>query len=106
MPNLNIVSINSWDWLNLNSNSSINYYIEAININEKSLSHPNAGWHTFNTLDFILGDVNEDNIINIQDIVIVVNLILSNEYNFLADLNDDQSLDILDIVQMINIILN
>ena len=90
----------------LNSNSSINYYIEAINSTGKSLSHPNAGWHAFNTQDFILGDVNEDNIINIQDIVIVVNLVLSNEYNFLADLNADQSIDVLDIVQLVNLILN
>ena len=90
----------------LNSNSSIDYYIEAINLNGKTSLHPNAGWHTFSTLNFTLGDINDDNVVNIQDIVIVVNLVLSNEYNFLADLNSDQNIDVLDIVQIINVILN
>ena len=90
----------------LNSNSSIDYYIEAINSNGEVSSHPNAGWHTFSTLNFTLGDINDDNVINIQDIVIVVNLVLSSEYDFLADLNLDQSIDVLDVVQIISLILN
>ena len=69
-------------------------------------SHPNGGWHTFNTLEFILGDVNGDNSINIQDIVLVINLILTSEYNALADLNSDSTIDILDVVLTVNIILN
>ena len=69
-------------------------------------SHPNVGWHTFNTLEFILGDVNGDNSINIQDIVLVINLILTSEYNDLADLNSDSTIDILDVVLTVNIILN
>ena len=47
-----------------------------------------------------------DGIINILDVVQVVNLILSNEYNSSADLNSDTTVDILDIVQLVNIILN
>tara|TARA_B100001094_G_scaffold123499_1_gene119237 strand:- start:1119 stop:2687 length:1569 start_codon:yes stop_codon:yes gene_type:complete len=90
----------------LNSNSSVNYYIQATNLNGKYSSHPNAGWHVFNTLDLILGDLNYDNAINIQDIVLVVNLVLIDEYNYLADLNLDQVIDVLDLVQIINIILN
>ena len=70
------------------------------------VSHPMAGWHIFNTLEFSLGDINGDNSINIQDIVLVVNLVLSSEYNNLADLNSDSTVDILDIVQLVNIILN
>jgi hypothetical protein len=52
------------------------------------------------------GDINGDSEINIQDIIITVNLVLSNEYNSLADLNSDSTVDILDIVQLVNIILN
>jgi len=52
------------------------------------------------------GDINEDTLVNIQDIIIAINLILSNEYNSLADVNNDGSIDILDIVQLVNIILN
>jgi len=91
---------------NLNSNSLIKYFIKVTNLEGNTASHPNAGWHTFNTLDFMLGDINGDNSINIQDIVLVVNLVLSNEYNNLADLNLDETINVLDIVQLVNIILN
>jgi len=90
----------------LNSNSLIEYFISATNLEGNTASHPNAGWHTFNTLEFMLGDINGDNSINIQDIVLAVNLVLSNEYNNLADLNLDEAIDVLDIVQLVNIILN
>ena len=57
--------------------------------------------------DFIIiGDINSDQIINIQDIVLVVNLIMNSEYLDLADLNSDSTIDVLDIVQLLNIILN
>ena len=55
----------------LNSNSLIEYFITASNFEGNTASHPNAGWHTFNTLEFILGDINGDDSINIQDIVSV-----------------------------------
>ena len=54
----------------------------------------------------ITGDMNSDDVINIQDIILVVNLVLINEYDYLADLNSDNSVDVLDIVQLVNIILN
>jgi hypothetical protein len=57
------------------------------------------------SVEYELGDVNQDGIINIQDIVIVVQLSLSGEYNPNADLNEDGGINILDIVQIINIIL-
>ena len=52
------------------------------------------------------GDVNSDSNINIQDIVLVINLILNSEYDYLADLNLDNIVDVLDIVQLVNLILN
>jgi hypothetical protein len=54
----------------------------------------------------MLGDVNSDGIINVLDVVMIVNIVLSNGYNELADLNDDSIINVLDIVQVINIILN
>jgi len=90
----------------LNSNSLIEYFITATNLEGNTVSHPNAGWHTFNTMEFTLGDVNGDNSINIQDVVLAVNLILSGEYNNLADLNLDEAIDVLDIIQLVNIILD
>ena len=54
----------------------------------------------------IIGDVNGDSVINIQDIVLAVNLVMIGEYNISADLNSDDVTNILDIVQIVNIILN
>ena len=55
---------------------------------------------------FIVGDVNNDDYIDILDIVVTVNFVLNNEYNSFADLNSDAVIDILDIVLLVNIILN
>ena len=53
------------------------------------------------------GDINNDGIINVIDIVAIVNLILdeNSEYNPLADLNSDFIMNVIDIVALINIIL-
>ena len=55
-----------------------------------------------------LGDINDDYIINIQDVVIIVNNIVYDvdiNYNA-ADMNDDGNIDILDIIIIINIIFS
>ena len=56
--------------------------------------------------EYQLGDVNQDNTINIQDVIVTVNLVLNNEWNYLVDMNDDHRIDILDIIELVNIILN
>jgi len=56
--------------------------------------------------DNMLGDLNFDEIINIQDIVLLVSMVLSNEYNGLADMNSDEIINIQDIILLINIILS
>ena len=53
----------------------------------------------------ILGDVNNDSIVNVQDIIILVNMILNNQTDSSADLNSDGIVNILDVVQVVNIIL-
>jgi len=52
------------------------------------------------------GDVNQDGSVNILDVVMTVNIVLSDEYDDLADLNNDGAVDILDIVQLVDLILN
>ena len=54
----------------------------------------------------VQGDLNNDGTVNILDIVVVVNLILSGNYDVFADLNSDGMNDILDLVAIVNIILN
>ena len=55
----------------------------------------------------ILGDVNDDGIINIQDVILTVNIILNSlAYNETADLNGDSVVDVLDVINIVNLILN
>ena len=53
----------------------------------------------------MVGDLNNDLTVNIQDIVLMVNLILSNGYDSSADLNSDGLLNVLDVVGLVNLIL-
>ena len=51
------------------------------------------------------GDLNQDELVNILDIVILVNSILSADYSLSADLNQDNLLNVLDVVLLVNIVL-
>jgi len=53
----------------------------------------------------VLGDVNGDFTVNVQDIILTVNLILSGDYSSDADVNSDSAVNVLDIVTISNIIL-
>jgi hypothetical protein len=53
-----------------------------------------------------LGDINDDNLINILDVVLIVNIILGAEdNNVCSDYNQDQITDILDVVSLVSIIM-
>ena len=53
----------------------------------------------------ILGDINEDGSLDILDIVLIINMILSNEYSMVADVNEDGFVNILDVIVMVNILV-
>jgi hypothetical protein len=55
--------------------------------------------------DTLAGDVNGDSLLNVQDIVIIVNMILSGEANSSADYNGDGDVNILDIVAIVQVIV-
>ena len=57
-------------------------------------------------IEYFTGDINQDNIINIQDVIIIINLILSAEFDSLADINNDGIVNVLDIIEIVNIILS
>ena len=53
------------------------------------------------------GDVNNDTILNVLDVVIMVNIVLSKlDYIECAELNNDNIINILDVVQLVNLILS
>ena len=59
----------------------------------------------------IFGDVNSDEIVNIQDIILVINFILGSllpegEQIVLADVNHDHLINIQDILLIIQLIVN
>ena len=68
---------------------------------ENLLSEDCSNWQT--------GDINNDNIINVLDIINLINYILGTifaegcEY-LVSDINSDSNLDILDVVLMVNLI--
>ena len=54
----------------------------------------------------ILGDVNGDTIVNIQDVILLVSSILNGQTDDSGDINVDGTVNILDVIQIVNIILN
>ena len=66
----------------------------------KELAFPVSLGNSFN------GDVNADGVVNILDIVLLGNMVLSDEYDSTADLNNDGLLNVLDIVVLVDTILN
>jgi poly(3-hydroxybutyrate) depolymerase len=53
----------------------------------------------------VMGDLNDDGTLNVQDIIIMINIILGDEYNEAADLSGDGLINILDVIQLVNLIL-
>ena len=75
---------------------------------ESLLQYPNSASEylaNIDCADFLLGDLNGDSLINVQDVILTINLILISDFDSGADINSDGAVDILDIVQLINIIL-
>lgn len=68
-------------------------------------------WYQDISLCTNIGDLNQDFMINIQDVILLLDLILNNndlnyQVIFASDINADNHLDILDIIDLIIIILN
>ena len=85
--------------LNMDSTPDIvvsNWEVEGLRVIHNFLPVNDSG---------IQGDLNGDGMINIQDLIILVNMILDDEYSTIADLNEDGVVNILDIIIYVNIIL-
>ena len=104
---MNYMSDNTYSAVfpNINSNSEIQYFIISTNSMGNTTSHPIAGWHTF-ILDSLYGDISGDNQVNIQDVILLINYILSGIYDDVADFNLDGQLNVLDVIELVNLILD
>ena len=57
--------------------------------------------------NILAGDINNDGLVNIQDVIQIINIILDNvEYDEFADLNEDGLINVQDIIIIVFIILN
>jgi len=58
----------------------------------------------------MIGDLNQDGLINVQDIILTINIIVGtppSDYELCSgDINEDGVIDILDVVLLINLILS
>ena len=59
----------------------------------------------------LLGDLNQDSVLSVLDLILLINIILGNEEPtssqlLIGDLNQDSIINILDIVLMVNLILS
>lgn len=88
----------------LSGEETIIYYINVIDTTGKHVNNPIAGYYTFITSKS--GDLNNDNIVNILDIIMLTKYILDDIYIGNADMNLDNQLNILDVISIINVILN
>ena len=62
---------------------------------------------SFSQCDYDIGDINQDNILDVIDIIATVNIVLNNTESVeSADINGDGEIDILDIISIVNIILS
>ena len=57
-------------------------------------------------IDSLIGDMNEDGILNVIDLVMIVDLILNSEYEENSDMNEDGILNILDVVSLVDLIIS
>ena len=75
-----------------------------VNTNVEDVTIPMALY--VNEDNQLLGDINGDGAVNVQDIVIVVNYILQGLYSDIADMNEDGTLNVQDAIILIGIIIN
>ena len=52
----------------------------------------------------LLGDVNKDEIIDITDVIIIIDMLMDDEYSKIADINEDEIVDVTDPIIGIDII--
>ena len=96
--------------------------LSVIDLKETTTSEQNH-WNTYqgdehrsgvfisNNSNILIGDLNMDSLINVQDLVITINIIIGNiipNSNQLisGDVNNDSTIDVLDVVLLVNTILD
>ena len=88
------------------SNEQLNQYnLESWDSSIASDHHVVVADFVINSENNLEGDINDDGILNILDVVLMANMVFANEYDVTADVNEDGSLDVLDLVTLVNWLL-
>tara|TARA_Y100001970_G_C14228897_1_gene857385 strand:- start:207 stop:2981 length:2775 start_codon:yes stop_codon:yes gene_type:complete len=92
--------------------SSVDFKFESNYVSDWNMHRCNSKRTGFyvSTEDVNLGDINQDLVADILDIVILINFAIGNtepsSYEFyLSDINSDGNIDVLDVVMLVNLIL-
>ena len=90
--------------------NDVDYDVSMINFSIFPVSHQYALKNLYFNVyenDALLGDLNQDGLVNVIDIVVLVNIILGNNQNAeSADINNDGLVNVIDIVVLVSEILN
>jgi len=107
----NLLSNNTF-W-NPSNNGMGNVRVDMLQLNDNdnmivAASHGRGLYYgLFEVNNNNLGDINNDNFIDVLDAVLLINIILdSSNYNEYADINNDSIINVLDVVLLVNIILD
>ena len=91
----------------------MNYvYVGKASFNDNN--QPAYPWSNCSDSEYVDGDLNQDQWVDILDIIVYINVIVFSDYSLIdgtcqieqADINDDENIDIFDIIEVINIIFN
>ena len=93
-----------------NLDNSIEFYTKLLEINptmRRFYEEDYVGYQdTLECVECILGDINNDSLLDVLDIVSMINLILDGEYDECGDVNSDGTINVQDVVIFVNIILS
>ena len=100
-----IMLTNHDNYINIDSFSSGNQML-IFNTNYNDVLSEQINFTININVTNLLGDLNYDGQINVVDVIIVINMILEEQFNSLADINEDEAINIMDVVLLVNLILN
>ena len=102
-------------WINWTASDALRAYINGYDsiernyqIGRSNVSIPPFSINTCMTV--IRGDMNQDNLLNVADIVMLINFILntdlaSDKQEVISDMNSDGIMNVIDIIAIVNIIV-
>ncbi len=93
--------------LDQNFNNRFQFQYDGAELNEFELNDLlDSIQLLINEVNVILGDLNNDQLINLLDIILLINIAIDiSEYTSIGDMNNDGGINILDVVLLLNQIL-